>query len=147
MVITGLTRAEQDIMVDEFAEDYGIEAVDDRTPIVNADDRPKLVTLMFQGPDFNDERNPKSDGYTDSGFSLTVIGFDLDYNRLTVYPQADGEMDYNAQLAIKSPYMNEDGHECGEIAWRIDPEESLLHKHPELGQHVGKIYGRVIVSA
>lgn len=106
-----------------------------------------MVTICFQGPDFNEERFPSSDGAYDNGFALTVIGFDLDYDCLTVYPQADGEMDYNHVLAVKSEYMNEDGVECGSIAWLIQPEDSLLEKMPELREHIGKIYGRVIVTS
>lgn len=111
------------------------------------DDTPKTVTIMFQGPDWNFERNPKArHKEIQNGFSLTVLGFDLDYMTLTVYPQVDGEMDINLRIAEVSPYMNEDGMECGDIGWRIEPEQNALRKMPELGPYVGCIFGRVIVS-
>lgn len=104
-----------------------------------------MVQVGFQGADFNEQRNPQGKGAWDSGFYIDAIGFDLDYSTVTIYPIADGEMDYNHVLAVSSDYMNENGEECGEIAWRIEPEELLLEKMPELREHVGKVYGRVLV--
>jgi hypothetical protein len=106
-----------------------------------------MITVIFQGADFNEQRNPQGRGAFDNGFSIDALGFDLDYSSLTIYPYTDPEPDYNMTLARRSDYMNEDGVECGDIAWRIEPEDGLLDKMPEIRPHIGKVYGRVIVTS
>ena len=103
------------------------------------------VTIQFQSPDFNDRRNPGASAW-DEGVTVEALGFDLDFSSLTIYPIADGKMDYNHTLAVRAPYMNEDGYECGDIGWQILPEPKLLEKMPELRDYVNKRYGRVIVT-
>lgn len=105
-----------------------------------------MVTIQFQCPDFNEERNGKTASAYDTGVTVTVTGFDLDFSVLTVYPPSEAP-DLNLTLAKRAPYMNEDGQECGEIGWVIQPEAELLDYMPELRQHAGKRYGRVLVFA
>lgn len=108
------------------------------------------VVLTFQGPDYEPERSVKQvreDGYVDDAHTvLTFDGFDLDYDELTVYTDMaqDGT---NYTLAVRATYMNEAGVECGMIGWEIQPEALLLDQMPELAEHVGKRYGRVIVTS
>jgi hypothetical protein len=102
-----------------------------------------VVTVNFQRPDFNRERNPKGEGYNDNGVSLTLAGFSIEGSSMLVTPQ-DTNSEY--RLAIRSPYMNDNGDECGLVGWRIDPDSGLLNRMPELGPKVGMIYGRVIVT-
>ena len=104
----------------------------------------KRVNVCFQGPDFNEDRNPTSKGAFDKGFSIIVDAYDFDYGSVTVDPDLDEGI--NWILAVPAPYMNEEGRECGEIAWRIAPDPVLLDKFPELHEHYGKVYGRIIVT-
>lgn len=104
-----------------------------------------MVTVCFQGPDWHPTRYPNPDKSWDGGFSLDVLGFDVDYGMLTVYPPGD-EMNINLTLAHRAPYMNEDGEECGDIGWEVWPEAQLLDSMPELEKYVGRRYGRVIVT-
>lgn len=101
------------------------------------------VNIRFDGPDCNTDRQSK--GYNTPGIDIVAEGFDLDYCALTVYHKSDDG--YNYMLAVPAPYMNEDGVECGEIAWKIEPEPKLLELLPKLREHVGKVFGRVIVYA
>lgn len=105
-----------------------------------------MVTIQFQSPDFNTERNPNTRGAWDEGVLVEAAGFDLDYSTLTIYPASE-PVDVNLMLANRAPYMNEDGSECGDIGWVIEPDSELLDKLPELRAHIGKRYGRVLVFA
>jgi len=100
-----------------------------------------MITVLFSAPDFNLQRNPKRED--DNDLAVTVKGLNIDFSRLTLIPQNHNE---DLQVAIPSPYMNEDGEECGEIAWRIEPETKLLTLMPELGPYVGCIYGFVTIG-
>lgn len=103
------------------------------------------VWITFQGPDWNTDRWGKVE-FTDEQPTIKFEGFDLDYMSLTVYVP-DEEMDVNLMLAKQTEYMNEDGKECGEIGWVIDPEQALLDAMPSLAEFVGRRYGRVIVTS
>jgi hypothetical protein len=104
-----------------------------------------MVTIQFQSPDWNANRNECGIA-SDSGVTVTVNGFDLDHDVLTVYPAGE-EPDHNYVLAVKAPWMNESGEECGDIGWLIAPDSALRDKVPGLREHVGKRYGRVLVFA
>lgn len=104
------------------------------------------VTLSFQAPDFNRERNGTTASAHDRGVDFVVAGFDLDFDVVTVYPPGE-ELDLNLTLARKADYMNENGEECGRIGWEIAPDLELLTKMPALEPHIGKRYGRLIVTA
>jgi hypothetical protein len=104
------------------------------------------VIVQFQGPDFNEKRQPDINTAVNNQPDFTVEGFDLDYATLTVYPR-DRLMDVNLTLARRVKLMNEDGVECGKIAWKIEPEQALLDVMPEIAPWVGYRYGRVIVTS
>lgn len=99
------------------------------------------VVLVFQGPDWNEQRNDPSKHTA----SIEVDAFDLDYGDITV--DDDLREGTNLTLAVPAPFMNEEGMECGDIGWRIDPDSLLLEKRPDLAQYVGQCYGRIIVHA
>lgn len=77
---------------------------------------------------------------------FTAEGIDVDYGAITVYLLDDDSGD-NLQLARLAPYTNEDGVECGEIGWRIDPDPALTRAWPDLRNYVGLVYGRPIITA
>jgi hypothetical protein len=103
------------------------------------------IWITFQGPDFNQARWGSA-RWTDEQPSFRFEGFDLDYMSLTVYPP-DEEMDTNLTLAKPGEYQNENGDECGEIGWVIDPETALLDAVPSLAEFIGRRYGRIIVTS
>lgn len=95
------------------------------------------VNITFQGRDFSKDQP--------DGFGLTVAGFDLDYDVLTVYLNTDdGD---NLTLANKAAMCNEELVPVGKIAWRINPDPAIIKAHPSVARHVGEVYGRVIVTA
>jgi hypothetical protein len=96
------------------------------------------VNITFQSRDWN-PRNAA----TEDELHIVAAGVDLDHDVLTVY--TDEVTGDNLTLAVKAPYQNENGDECGNIAWRIEPSE-LLREFPELAPVVGFVYGRVIVT-
>ncbi len=110
----------------------------------------RRVTLTFQSPDWNELRNPRPEDmrdYSDGFFEVEVKcdGFDLDHGSVTIYPDLDtGD---NLVLANPAPYCNENGDECGDIGWCIEPEQDLLAAMPELVEHAGRRFGRLIVTA
>lgn len=104
------------------------------------------VIIQFQGPDFNEKRQPDINAAINNQPSFVIEGYDLDYATMTVYPR-NMLMDYNMILAHRCKLMNEEGVECGKIAWKIDPEPDLLRAMPEIAPWVGYRYGRIIVTS
>jgi hypothetical protein len=102
------------------------------------------LTVSFQSPDWHHERNPGVNFRT-KGPEFEVTGFDLDHGVVTVYPRNEAP-DLNLTLAKAAPYMNEDGHECGEIGWVIEPDGELLDYMPEIRPFIGQRWGRVLVG-
>lgn len=104
------------------------------------------VTITFQCPDYNADRNGATASAHDPGVDVVVGGFDLDYGLITAYPLGD-QRGENFHLAVRAPAMNEDGRELGDVGWILEPAGELLEAIPGLREHIGKRYARVIVTA
>jgi hypothetical protein len=107
------------------------------------------VQITFQGPSFGSTGDL---GTLDQAYEwkFEVAGFDLDYGMLTVY--MDYETGDNNVLAEPYKYVNENGDDCGEIGWKIKPDDALMNslsdeQRAEVERATGWEFGRVIVTA
>lgn len=102
------------------------------------------VSIRFGSPDWNYSRNCVIDGaiIEEAGFEFDCI--DIDHGVITV--DEDLRNGCNETLAVRSDFTNEEGEECGEVAWRIAPSAELLEQRPDLARFVGCIFGRVYIT-